>query len=105
MERTQNRNEQPSPAKRAEARALGHAAALSALSKETPPANRSSEDEEYLRELLHEGHQLRAQARDAQPQRRAVNIDPEGVVLTPKNVAEQKERVLQGQNPDIVNND
>lgn len=97
--------EQPSPAKRAEVKALGHAAALSELSNEFPAGKRSPEDESYLRELLQEGHQLREKARDAQPQGRPVNIDPEGVVLSGREVAEHAERVRLGENPDRISND
>lgn len=94
--------ERPSPAKQAEERALGHAAALSALSKEP---HRSPEDEEYLRELLQEGHKLRTEVREAQPQGRTVNVDREGVVLTSGEVSDHVDRVRLGENPDIRSND
>lgn len=86
---------QKSQAKLAEEKALGHTAALTSLVKELPAGKRTPEDEAYLNELLQEGHQLRAEARDSHADSQPVVV--RGEVLTPHDRQEEvRTRVEQG---------
>lgn len=95
METSGQAPEQAPAAKQTE-EVLGHTAALLELSKEVPADQRSPQDEQYMQELLQEGHQLRAQAREAQGAHKPV-VTASGEVQTPHDrEAELQARETQG---------
>jgi len=84
----------PTPAKQAQEKALGHAAALKELASEFPAGSRTHEDEAVLRTWAQEGHELREDAAELRP-KREVHVEGKSWALTTPE--KQREMVAAGE--------